>query len=149
MDTNKVKNAEVNDIMVTEETDLEIIVDNLDDESTINAQLISQKLQDFYDLVALQNEHPEFNNEVIKQLKNYTNDSINNFIAKDFTIIKNIKRLGNIIIVNDSVQRIKLSYDKVSNSTKKTDTIYAIITNKKVKLDNETLISNKIQFSKY
>jgi hypothetical protein len=112
-------------------------------------QLINQKLQDFYDLMALQNEHPEFNEEVKEQLKNFTNDSISNFITNDFFILKNIQQQGHIIIVNDSVQKVKLSFDKVSDNTRKTDTIYAIITKKRINVDDETLISNKIQFSKH
>lgn len=115
---------------------------------TINSQLINQKLQDFYDLVALQNEHPEFIDEVSNQLKNFTNDSIDLFKTDDFAIVKNIRQLGKVMTINDSVQKIKLSYDKVTNNTTSRDTIYAIITKKTIILDDERLISNKVQFSK-
>ena len=142
-DTNKAKSENV---FTTEDVGEMEVAPILDDE--ISDQLISEKLQDFYDLMALQNEHPEFMEEVSKQLKVYTNDSISNYKANDFTIIKNIKQLGRIVIVNDSVKKIKLSYEKSENNIKRIDTIYAIITNKSVTVDNEVLISNKVRFSK-
>lgn len=146
METKKAT-SESYDIIATEEVEtLEEYVTDVEYE--FNNQLLNQKLQDFYDLLALQSEHPEFNKEVAEQLKNFTNDSINKFKNDDFFIIKNIKQIGNVVFVNDSVQKIKLSYDKVSDNSKTTDTIYAIITKKQIKVDNETLISNKIQFSK-
>lgn len=146
MDTNKSKSESL-DAFVTEEAgSIEEYVTDVEYE--FNNQLLNQKLQDFYDLLALQSEHPEFNKEVAEQLKNFTNDSINKFKNDDFFIIKNIKQIDDVVFVNDSVQKIKLSYDKVSENSKSTDTIYAIITKKQIKVDNETLISNKIQFSK-
>jgi len=145
METKKAT-SESYDIIATEEVDAYEVP--ADAEYEFSNQLVNQKLQDFYDLLALQSEHPEFNNEVSKQLKNFTNDAINKFKNDDFFIIKNIKQIGDVVFVNDSVQKIKLSYDKVSDKTKSTDTINAIITKKQIKVDDKTLISNKIQFSK-
>ncbi|MDG4716871.1 hypothetical protein [Winogradskyella marincola] len=145
METKKAT-SESYDIIATEEVDA--YEAPADAEYEFSNQLVNQKLQDFYDLLALQSEHPEFNKEVSKQLKNFTNDSINKFKNDDFFIIKNIKQIGNVVFVNDSVLKIKLSYDKVSDKTKSTDTINAIITKKQIKVDDKTLISNKIQFSK-
>ena len=152
MENKKAKN-ESYDVFATEEAEASEEVEALEEvaadaEYEFSNQLVNQKLQDFYDLLALQSEHPEFNNEVSNQLKNFTNDSINKFKNDDFFIIKNIKQIGDVVFVNDSVQKIKLSYDKVSENSKSTDTIYAIITKKQIKVDDETLISNKIQFSK-
>jgi hypothetical protein len=152
METKKAK-SESYDVFATEEVEASEEVEALEEhvidaEYEFNNQLINQKLQDFYDLLALQSEHPEFNNEVAEQLKNFTNDSINKYKTDDFFIIKNIKQIGDVVFINDSIQKLKLSYDKVSDNSKTTDTIYAIITKKQIKVDDETLISNKIQFSK-
>ncbi|WP_422105805.1 hypothetical protein [Winogradskyella sp.] len=146
MENRSVKSESSNSIVDTAEEVEEVV--NIETESTVNAQLINQKLQDFYDLVALQNEHPEFMEEVSQQLKNFTNDSISNFKTSDFTVIKNVQQIGKTMIINDSIQRIKLSYDKVINNSKRRDTIYAIITKKIITIDNETLMSHKVQFSK-
>jgi len=148
MDTGKTKSVEASDILVVEEELSAPEVSELETVPNISTELIHQKLQDFYDLVALQNEHPEFNDEVGKQLKHYIKDDISNYTKEDFAVIKNIRQIGQTKFVNDSIRKIKLSYNKVSGTAKSTDTIYAIITNKKVNLDNEVLISSKIQFSK-
>lgn len=134
------------DVIVTEEVEAMEVAADIDYE--FSNVLVQQKLQDFFDLLALQNEHPDFNKEVAKQLKNFTKDSINNFKAEDFFIIKNIRQEGAVVMVNDSIQKIKLSYDKVANTAKQSDTIYAIITKKTIEVDDRTLVSNKIQFSK-
>ncbi len=152
METKKAT-SESYDVFATEEAEASEEVEALEEvaadaEYEFSNQLVNQKLQDFYDLLALQSEHPEFNNEVSKQLKNFTNDSINKFKNDDFFIIKNIKQIGDVVFVNDSVQKLKLSYDKVSDKTKSTDTINAIITKKQIKVDDKILISNKIQFFK-
>uniref|UniRef100_UPI0025E7610D hypothetical protein n=1 Tax=Winogradskyella sp. TaxID=1883156 RepID=UPI0025E7610D len=149
MENRKVKSADENYEMATEDLDVEIL-DDFKVESTIdiNKPLINQKLQDFYDLIALQNQHPEFTDEVAEQLKNYTNDSISNFKTDNIAIIKNVKQLGKVVFINDSTQKIKLSYTKVMKNNKTIDTIFAIITNKTIMIDDKTLVSNKVSFSK-
>lgn len=146
METKTMKNADTHNKIVT--LDEEEIIADFEADSQINAQLITQKLQDFYDLIALNNKHPEFADDVTKQLKNYTSGPIDNFTVDDIVLIKNIKQLGNIISVNDSTQKIKLTYKKVTKSIKAADTIYAIISNKTIMIDGKNLVSNKIQFSK-
>ena len=98
--------------VATEELDVEV-VDDYEVIPTFNAPLINQKLQDFYDLIALQNQHPEFTNEVIEQLKNYTNDTISNFKTKDPVNIKDIKQRGEVISIKANTQKIKLKYKKL------------------------------------
>jgi hypothetical protein len=125
----------------------EEVIANYEVENIINKPLINQKLQDFYDLIALQNQHPEFNNEVMEQLKNYTNDSIINYTTDKVVIIKNLQQIGETSIINNSTQKIKLRYTKVSENIEITDTIYAIITSKPIMINNESLVSNKVRFS--
>ncbi|BAO74838.1 hypothetical protein WPG_0608 [Winogradskyella sp. PG-2] len=147
MENRSVKSSEEAYEVATEELDAEDI-DDYEIAPSFNAPLVSQKLQDFYDLLALQNQHPEFTNEVVKQLKSYTNDNINSFKVNEAIIINNIKQLGEMIRVNDSTQKIKLEYSKMVNNLITVDTIYAILTTKAIMIDNETLVSNKVHFSK-
>ena len=132
-------------------SDEEISIENVEIfkiEPQLNTPLINQKLQDFYDLIALQNKHPEFTDDVAAQLKNYTNDSITDFTGGKTVVIKDLKQLGNIVIINDNIQKIKLTYNKVFEHTKTADTIFATITYKTIIIDDEQLVSNKIHFSK-
>lgn len=147
MDNKSVKSSNETIEMATSDEEI-ISTETFDDKASINTPLINQKLQDFYDLIALQNQHPEFTDEVKAQLKNYTNDTITNFETENIVIIENLKPIENFIQINDSTQKIKLKYTKVMNNIKLVDTIYAIITNKKILIENETLISNKVHFSK-
>ncbi|WP_179008767.1 hypothetical protein [Winogradskyella forsetii] len=146
MDNKNMKSSESSDEVVALE-DEDIIVDD-DAKSAINLSLINQKLQDFYDLIALKNQHPEFTNEVTEQLKNYTKDSINNYIDDDASVIKDIRQSGKATQVNDSTQKMKLIYNREIENTVISDTIYAIITHKIIKIDNESLVSKKVHFSK-
>lgn len=147
MDNKSVKSSNETIEMTTSAEEM-ISSESIDDKSAINTPLINQKLQDFYDLIALQNQHPEFTNEVKAQLKTFTKDSIAHFKTENTVIIKNLKPIGTVIQINDSTQKIKMTYNKVVNNAKIADTIYAIITNKKILIDNETLVSNKVHFSK-
>ena len=137
MESNKVKNSEMISDIEMDDMEVEAIetVDNFkySTESGIDQTLINEKLQDFYDLLALQNEHPEFTNEVIKQLKNYSTDSISDFNSETSVIIKNIRPIGDAEIINDSLKKLKLVYDKISDNKKTTDSIFALITMKTFK----------------
>ncbi|WP_299125691.1 hypothetical protein [uncultured Winogradskyella sp.] len=147
MENRSVKSSDETYEMAAEELDIEV-VSNYEVIPTFNAPLINQKLQDFYDLIALQNQHPEFTEEVTEQLKNYTNDSLSNFKTKNVAIIENVKQIGKIIHLNDSTKKIKLTYNKVVDNTKIADTIFAIINNKIIKIDGEPIVSKKVRFSK-
>jgi hypothetical protein len=168
MENRKVKSSEesfevatdaaenIDDIVVYEEEiafDKKILYDaeinaNSDVEYVMNKPLVNQKLQEFYDLLALQNHHPEFTGVVAEQLKNYTKDSVSNFKTDKVVIIKNIRQLGYVIAINDTTQKIKLTYTKMVKNIKTVDTIYALIFNKTILIDNEPLTSSKVRFSK-
>ena len=147
MENRSVKSSDETYEMAAEELDIEVVSD-YEVTPSFNTPLINQKLQDFYDLIALQNQHPEFTDEVAEQLKNYTNDSLSNFKTKNVAIIENVTHIGKVIYLNDSTMKIKLTYYKVIEKSKTADTIFAIITNKSVKIDGKQLVSKKVHFSK-
>jgi hypothetical protein len=108
--------------------------------------LSKEKLQEMYDLVTLKQSHPEFEETIISQLKNYTSDSLINF-KKTESIIKNVKIKGGIIQLSDSVQKMKLHYDVVSGSSIHSDSIWAEVTTSTLVIDGQTKTSNKIKFT--
>jgi hypothetical protein len=111
-------------------------------------KLINLKLQDYFDLKVLEQQHPEFKDAIKKQLYALSNDDIDvsNFSTK--ITIENIRQIGKPIIVSDSVQKLKLHFDIVTEQNKTTDSIIATIINKSVVIDNEKRLSTKIIFSK-
>ncbi|WP_157957347.1 hypothetical protein [Winogradskyella tangerina] len=148
MESNKVNTSESDYKYVDIEESAATEADDYGSNISGDQALINEKLQDFYDLLALQNKHPEFTKEVIEQLRNYTSNSIEEFSSENAFVIKNISQLGQAEVLNDSVKKLKLVYDKISENVKVTDTIYALITSKTIVIDGESFKSNKIQFSK-
>ncbi|MCF6348758.1 MAG: hypothetical protein L3J20_10735 [Flavobacteriaceae bacterium] len=110
--------------------------------------LTEQKLQDYYDLLVLQQQHPEFVEDITTQLHELSNDSIiiSDLIQK--VNIENVQQIGEIQQISDSIQKIKLRFDIIANNSVKKDSITAIIKTKKISLDNEELISTKVVFTK-
>jgi len=110
-------------------------------------KLTSQKLQDYYDLLLLQNQHPEFQNEIKEQLQELSTHKI--LIAKSIQSIRiqNVQQLEDVIKISDSLQRIKFSYDISTGDSIKTDTITAIIKTNRLDLDGTEVIATKIKFT--
>ena len=110
--------------------------------------LVSQKLQDFYDLLALQSNHPEFQDDVELQLKNYTKDSLGIYKSDDVVSINDIKLISQPIRLDENTIKIQIQFDVKSNLKKTTDSIYAYITKKETVIDGESFTSSKVIFSK-
>jgi len=110
--------------------------------------LTEQKLQDYFDLLVLQQQHPEFIDDIRIQLQELSKDSV---IKADFpqkVDIQNVQQVGETLQVSDSIQKIRLRFDIIANNSIKKDSITAIIKTKKVSLDNEEFISTKVKFTK-
>ncbi len=112
----------------------------------IYEELAIQKLQEMYDLISLKDKHPEFAKTIKSQLKTYTNDSIGIPNSKD-VLIKNIKLKEEIIQVSDSVQKMRLYYDIVSNSSIQKDSVWATITINEIIFEGKKIKSKKIKFN--
>lgn len=117
-------------------------------EAFIFQHLTEQKLQDYFDLLVLQQQHPEFIEDIRVQLHELSEDSIIISYFPHKVDIKNVQQIGETQIVSDSIQRIKLRFDIITNNSVKKDSITAIIKTKKITLDNEELSSTKVVFTK-
>lgn len=111
-----------------------------------NQVMLQQKLQDYYDLVFLKENYPDFNAEVNEQLNNLVYDTLAINLNKSGTI-KNLNLIQETIISN-SVKEVKLQFDIADNNTTKKDSITAIITTKKMIIDGNESIASKIKFKK-
>ncbi len=110
--------------------------------------IVTQKLQDLYDLTLLQKKHPEFKEDINAQLRELTIDSIVLSNGLDKISIENIRQNGSLTRFSDSVQKMKLNFDIVSNDTVMKDSIFVKIISKTMTFDNENVKTNKIRFSK-
>jgi len=110
--------------------------------------LTEQKLQDYYDLLVLQQQHPAFIEDIKTQLQKLSKDVITIPDATEKVTIKNVQQIGESQQVSDSVQKIRLSFDVVTENSKKRDSITALVSTKKLYLDQKEIISTKVVFEK-
>lgn len=120
----------------------------VESEKFLNQSLTEQKLQDYFDLLVLQNKHPDFNDDIVQQIKEISNE---NRIILDTNKIKiiNIQLIGNIQKVSDSIQKMKIAFDIETKNNIKKDSVIAIVNAKSIMLDDKEFVSNKIQFIKF
>lgn len=110
--------------------------------------LTSQKLQNYFELLQLQKKHPQFKDEIEEQLKSFTKEGMIISNAFEGITVSNIKQIGKVVKVSDSVVKLKLVYDRVSENNTREDSIYAFITTKNIYLDDKQTVSNEIVFER-
>lgn len=110
--------------------------------------LATQKLIDYFDLLRLKQEHPEFENDIILQLQGFSTDSLSIVQYEKIDSIKNIRQVGAVLKASDSIQKMRLYFDIVSGDKIKSDSILATISTKSVMIDDEMISTNKVTFRK-
>ncbi len=126
----------------------ELIEDQFQKRQLTLEQITSQKLKEYFELVQLRNKHPQFKEEIEEQLKSFTRPGILESDKFDVVDISNIRQIGAIVKVSDSVVKLKLIYDKVLNNSTMTDSIRAVILTKNIHLDEKRIVSNEITFER-
>lgn len=106
-----------------------------------NELITKQKLQEYYDLLILKQRHNNF--DVSEQLQKIA--TIVKVVDTNSVRIENLN-LIKMQIVSDTIKKTKISYDVIFNNRIRRDTITTIIYSKKISIDNQEFISNKIQF---
>lgn len=134
-----------NEMMVEEAADYAIAAE----ESTFDYnQLSIQKFSEYIDLIKLKEAHPEFNDDVFIQLRSFAKDTTFDLNYDSGFSVENIKSVGAVEKVSDSVDKIKLTYKIISETHTVTDSVFAHITSKTIVLDGQEMTSNKVKFSK-
>ena len=123
------------------------VMDDIKEEFTYQS-LTEQKLQDYYDLLVLQQQHPEFIEDIAAQLQELSNDSITIPEAVQKIVVKNVQAIGAPQVLSDSVQKIKLRFDIIADSGVQTDSITAIISTKKIRIENKDALATRVLFAK-
>jgi len=111
-------------------------------------KLSKLKFTNYIDLLRLKGKHPEFIEDIEVQIHQLSKDSIVAMYNHDDFSVENIHQEGGIKQVSDSLKKIKLVYEIVSKSNKITDSVFANIFTKTIIVDNKTITSNKVIFSK-
>jgi len=110
--------------------------------------LSKQKLQEFYDLLLLQKNHPEFNEDISIQLKGISEKNINVPKTATQVSVKEIKQLKENEVISDSITKVFFEYKLDFNGVTKIDTITAIVITKQVLINDEQQIFTKLKFVK-
>lgn len=108
--------------------------------------LTIQKLQDYFDLLVLQQQHPEFKNEIHKQLVALSSDSTKIPLNTAKISIEEVQQIGVPEKISDSVQLLTVSFNVVTPSTTIKDTLVAKIVSKKVMVEGTEVTTTKLQF---
>jgi len=143
------REAPLMDTEATEMSQETYPIENVALEESFTFQYVTQqKLQDYYDLMVLLKQHPEFKEDITLQLKEISKEKITIPDYTQLIRIENLQQLGDIQQVSDSIQKIDLQFDIIDNTNIKKDTITALIITKKIQLDNTDVVATKIVFSK-
>jgi hypothetical protein len=107
--------------------------------------LISQKLQEYYDLSVLQQQFPELEKELTSQIKTLSNSEAS--LNTDSNIsIKNVSQIGNSKQLSDSITELVLKFEIHSKKRTQIDTITALVKTSKITIGNEEFTTRKIEF---
>jgi hypothetical protein len=111
-------------------------------------QLTSLKLKAYFELFTLQKKHPVFKHEVEKRLKSFTKAGSLSKDSFPSVVVSNIKQVGKVIKVSDSVVKLRLDYDKLSENDTGADSVHIFITTINIRLDEIQTGSNEIIFER-
>lgn len=107
-----------------------------------------QKLQDLFDLLILQKNHPEFYVDITTQLNEISKDNISVSDKIENVLIENISMIEPIRKVSDSIKTMKIDFDRISNLGVLKDSLLVIIKTEQIIIDEDELESTSITFKK-
>lgn len=152
------KSMDVNAVEAIEETETfhEYKVPTDDDlkfntDNSINNEyqnLAITKLKEISDLINLKQQHPEFKDDIEAQLNTLIQKNTALQFLDSNSSIENILQKGNMEKVSDSIQKMTLYFNIVSENKTIKDSLDAFITSKIVIIDGNSVKTNKIRFSK-
>jgi hypothetical protein len=110
------------------------------------SEIVAQKLQEFADLQTLIQKHPKFKTDLQFQLATMSTDSLLLELSGDSISITDISQIGIAEVISDTVKNIPFSFIIRSPSTVRKDSLIAVFTIRKVEIDGQLLVSNKVTF---
>lgn len=119
-------------------------VSEIDNYETLSAQ----KLSEYFDLLKLKSQHPDFEEDIVAQLNNYTSEQLIGFKINDDFEIQNIRLNGEQIKIADTLSKLQIEFDINSKFVNIKDSVFAYITSNTILVDGKELKSNKVRFSR-
>ncbi|WP_442264531.1 hypothetical protein ACSIGC_09180 [Tenacibaculum sp. ZS6-P6] len=111
-------------------------------------ELLTEKFNQYFDLLKLKATHPDFEENIINQLQELSQNKILEINSVKEAEIENIQVTDQITFVSDSIEKIKINYDLVTPKLTVKDSIYAYKTSSEITIDGVSFPSLKIKFSK-
>lgn len=121
---------------------------NIEEREISLEEFTVQKFHEYFELLQLNKEHPEFNEAIIKRLSTFSFQPLLEVDGLATISLKNIYQKGKIEQVSDSVQKLKLLFAIVNGDKEMKDSVYASIISKTIQIEGVEILSSKVIFSK-
>ncbi|TCP24054.1 hypothetical protein EV195_107221 [Tenacibaculum skagerrakense] len=115
-----------------------------DNENTI----LKEKLTRYFDLLKLKVNHPDFETDLVSQLQKLSQNKIIEIKNLEASSLENIKVSDSILVLSDSTEKIKITYDIINKDSVIKDSIYAYKTTTEITVDGYSMKSFEIKFDK-
>jgi hypothetical protein len=138
--------------MKAENTAIEVVSDSVKNKTNSSSlEAISiQKLNEYFELVQLKQQHPDFTKDINAQLLSFTNDSLTTKNYKKGFSISNITQSGTRKIVSDTVKIFTLTYTVTTDSEVFQDSVLTSINSVTSYLQSVEAVSiKKVRFEKF
>lgn len=124
---------------------------NMDLEESVlmtSTDLATSKLRDYFELLLLEQKHPEFKENIQSQIRNLTESDFNISDSLSIISIENIRQEGVVEQFGDSLQKIKFYFNLIIENGSQADSITALVRTQKVKVDSQDVTATKVTFEK-
>lgn len=124
---------------------------NMDlDRSTItkNTDLAEAKLKDFFELLLLEQKHPEFKEDIRLQIQSLSETALNISDSLPIVSIEYKGHSGEIIRYGDTLQKLKFYFNLTTKNGVREDSITAVLRTQKVMVELQEVTATKVTFEK-
>ena len=115
---------------------------------TANADLAEARLKDFFELLLLEQKHPEFKEDIRSQIRNLSETALNISDSISIVSIEYTGHTGEIIRYGDSIQKLKFYYNLTTKNGVRKDSILAVLRTQKVMVEQQEVTATKVTFEK-
>ncbi len=146
---NNAKEASMSDMDFSEAEVSENSSMGLEETSIVaNTQLAEAKLKDYFELVVLQQKHPDFREDIRSQLRGLSEADLNIPDSVNIISIENIRQNGAVQELSDSLQKIHFYFDVTTENGTRQDSITAVLRSQKVTVDQQEVTATKVTFER-
>jgi predicted patatin/cPLA2 family phospholipase len=112
------------------------------------SSLSEKKFKEFYDLNILLKDYPDFKEDIEKRIDKFMTGEGTIFDINDSIKIENIRQKESLTKLSDSLEMTQILFDIRTKNGIKTDSVYALVTKKKIIIDGKEVVSKKVKFAR-